>query len=158
MRVDVAPFRGGALELLAQLAHEDVDRTVAARHRVAPDALVDLLALEDAALGAGQQLDELELATGQVDGAAGDERLVLVGADLDLAGHERAGDRRLGTAAAARDGLDAGDDLFGVAGLRDPVVGTQAQAADALRHGRAARADDHRQAGQAGADALELLE
>ena len=55
--VDVAPARRGLLELLAQLAHEHVDRAVAAGHRVAPDALVDLLALEHAALGPGEQLD-----------------------------------------------------------------------------------------------------
>ena len=56
VRVDVAPVRRRLLELLAQLAHEDVDRAVAAGHRVAPDALVDLLALEHAALGRGEQL------------------------------------------------------------------------------------------------------
>ena len=58
------------LELLAQLAHEHVDRAVAAGHRVAPDPLVDLLALEHAALGVGEQLDQLELAPRQVDRAA----------------------------------------------------------------------------------------
>src|SRR4051812_49887061 len=39
--VDVAPARRHPLELLAQLAHEDVDRAVAVHHRVAPHALVD---------------------------------------------------------------------------------------------------------------------
>ena len=94
VRVDVAPVRRRLLELLAQLAHEDVDRAVAAGHRVAPDALVDLLALEHAALGAGQQLDQLELAAGELDRAAVDERLELVGADLELAGRDRAARRR----------------------------------------------------------------
>src|SRR4051812_26506745 len=46
MRVDVPPSRRRLLELLAQLADEHVDRAVAARHRIAPYALVDLLALE----------------------------------------------------------------------------------------------------------------
>ena len=67
VRVDVAPARRGALELLAQLAHEDVDRAVAVDHRVAPHALVDLLALQHLALGLGEQLDELELAAGELD-------------------------------------------------------------------------------------------
>src|SRR4051794_17192033 len=40
VRVDVAPAGRRLLELLAQLAHEDVDRAVAARHRVAPHALI----------------------------------------------------------------------------------------------------------------------
>src|SRR5512134_880040 len=45
MRVDVGPIRRVALELLAKLADEDVDRTVSVNHRVAPDLLVDVLAL-----------------------------------------------------------------------------------------------------------------
>jgi len=118
VRVDVAPLRRGPLELLAQLAHEDVHGAIATGHRVAPDALVDLLAFEHAALGGGQQLDELELAAGQLDRTALDEGLELVGPDLHLAGGE--GDRvaaRLAAPAAAHDGLDAGDDLLRVAGL-----------------------------------------
>src|SRR3954451_17448124 len=90
VRVDVAPGGRGLLELLAQLAHEDVDGAVAARHRVAPHPLVDLLALEHPPLGGGQQLDELELPPRQLDRAPGDERLELVGPDLDLTGRHRA--------------------------------------------------------------------
>src|SRR3712207_3243190 len=124
VRVDVAPLRRHTLELLAQLAHEDVDRAVAAGHGVAPDALVDLLALEHAPVGVGQQLDELELAVREIDGVLADERLVLIGADLDLADHDRLDGRRaLGPAPAADDRLDAGDDLLRMARLRDPVVG-----------------------------------
>ena len=90
VRVDVAPARRRALELLAQLADEDVDRAVAVDHRVAPDPLVDLLALEHLALGLGEQLDQLELAAREVDRPAADEGLELVGADLDLADDDRA--------------------------------------------------------------------
>ena len=78
VRVDVAPARRGPLELLTQLADEDVDRAVTVDHRVAPDPLVDLLALQHLALGLGEQLDELELAARQIDGGAADERLELV--------------------------------------------------------------------------------
>ena len=81
--------RRGLLELLAQLAHEHVDRAVAADHRVAPQPRVDLLALEHAALGRGEQLDQLELAAGEVDAVLADEGLEAVGADLDLAGAAR---------------------------------------------------------------------
>src|SRR3954470_7833329 len=91
VRVDVAPARRRALELLAQLAHEDVDRAVAVDHRVATDALVDLLALEHLALGVGEELDQLELAAREVDRRAGDERLELVRADLQLADRHRRG-------------------------------------------------------------------
>src|SRR4051794_32107574 len=76
--VDVAPARRGALELLPELAHEDVDRAVAVDHRVAPDALVDLLARKDLALGAGQELDQLELAAREVYARRSREGLELI--------------------------------------------------------------------------------
>src|SRR3954452_8585758 len=69
--VDVAPVRRDLLELLAQLAHEDVHRAVAVDHRVAPDALVDLLAGNDLAAEVAEQRDQLELAAGEVHAAAG---------------------------------------------------------------------------------------
>src|SRR5438105_1208812 len=106
VRVDVAPARRGPLELLAELAHEDVDRAVAVSHRVAPDALVDLLALEHLPGGLREQPDQLELAAGEVEGRAPDEGLVLVRPDLHLAHDERGGVRpRLGAAPPAHDGL-----------------------------------------------------
>src|SRR5436190_2169120 len=49
VRVDVAPVGREALDLLAHLPHEDVDRAVAVHHRVAPHVLVDLVALENSA-------------------------------------------------------------------------------------------------------------
>src|SRR5690242_15813223 len=85
MRVDVAPARRGLLELLAQLAHEHIDRAVAADHRVAPQPRVDLLALEHPPVSGGEQLDELELAPGEVEACIADERLESVRANLDLA-------------------------------------------------------------------------
>src|SRR3954452_1244528 len=88
--VDVAPARRGALELLTQLAHEDVDRAVAVDHRVAPHALVDLLARQHLAGSVGEELDELELAPREVHARVRHERLELVGPDLELAGHDRA--------------------------------------------------------------------
>src|SRR3954469_25692976 len=84
--VDVAPAGRGALELLAQLAYEDVDRAVAVDHRIAPHALVDLLAREHLAGGLGEQLEQLELAPREVEALTADERLELVGPDLELAG------------------------------------------------------------------------
>ena len=89
---------------------------------------------------------------------AGHEGLELVGADLELAGHDRAGldARRLGAPAPPRDGLGARDQLLRVAGLGDPVVGAQPQPAHALGHRRAAGADDHAQRRQPLADLLEV--
>src|SRR6478736_2556536 len=158
MRVDVAPIRRRPLELLAQLAHEDVDRTVAARHRVAPDALVDLFAFQHAALGSGQELDELELAAREVDRAVARERLEAIRADLDLAGHDRACRlARLGPAAAAHNGLHARDQLFGVARLGQPVVGSEPQAADTLGDRRLTGADHDPESRQRRAQLLEVF-
>src|SRR5215216_3620231 len=113
VRVNVAPARRRPLQLLPQLAHEDVDRPVAVHHRVAPHSLVDLLALHDLPPRVGEQLDQLELAPREIDADAADERLELVGPDLDLADDERAGvDARLGALAAAHDRLDPRDQLL----------------------------------------------
>ena len=126
-------------------------------HRVAPHALVDLLALQDLTLGLGQQLDELVLASGQLDRDAGHERLELVGADFDLTDHDRGRlDPHVGALAPADDRFDAGDQLFRVAGLGDPVVRAQPQAADALGDRGLAGADDHAQPGQARAELVEI--
>ena len=57
--VDVAPARRDSLELGPQLAHEHVDRTVAAHHRVPPHALVDLLAFEHPSVRPGELPQEL---------------------------------------------------------------------------------------------------
>ena len=98
------------------------------RHRVAPDPLVDRLPLEHLALALGEQLQQLELAPGQVEALAADEGLELVGPDLELAGDQRPA---LGPVRPRRrrrvDGFDPGDRLLGVAGLVDPVVDAEPQ-------------------------------
>ena len=60
-------------------------------HRVPPNPLIDRLALQHLALGFGQQVQQLELAAGEVKAAAADEGLELIGADLELGGDQRAG-------------------------------------------------------------------
>jgi hypothetical protein len=69
-----------ALQFLAQLAHEHVHRAVAVGHRVAPDLLVDVLALDHLAVRLDQQLQQLELAAGEADALAA--RTPGTGADL----------------------------------------------------------------------------
>ena len=106
----------------------------------------------------GEQMQQLELAPRQVDGLPADEGLELVRADLELAGDDRsllvaAG----GALAAPHDGLDARDDLFRVARLRDPVVGAEPQAAHALGDGRLLRADDDAEPGDSFGQPLEEL-
>src|SRR5829696_2682734 len=133
MRMDVGPPRRALGELLSKLADEDVDRAVAVRHRVAPDALIHRFALQHPPGRLGEQLEELELAAGQVDADAADERLELVAADLYLAGDYRAGlDPGSPGPATAGDRFDPRDRLLRVAGLGDPVVDAEPQAADTL--------------------------
>src|SRR3954468_12192389 len=103
MGVDVAPAGRALLQLLTQLADEDVDRAVAVGHRVAPDPLIDRLALEDLVLGVGAQLQQLALTAGQVEAAVADEGLKLTGADLELADDD-GGRLDTGTAATAAAG------------------------------------------------------
>ena len=81
----------------------------------------------------------------------------LVAVDLDLAGDDRldVGSPGARAPAAAHDGLDAGDQLLGVAGLGQPVVGAEAQAPHALGDGGGAGADDDAELGQRPAEALE---
>jgi hypothetical protein len=59
--------------------------------------------------------------------------------------------------AAARNSVDARDELLGVARLGDPIVDSQAQATHTLGDGRLARADDHRQRRELTRHALEIL-
>ena len=125
-------------------------------HRVAPDALVDLLASQHP-VGAREQLQDLELPGGQLEACLADVGLIEVGADRDLA--ERGGgvDRgHLGASVTSHRGLDDADELLGMARLGDPRVGAESQSADALGDRRGTRADDHRQAGQPRTDLLEV--
>src|SRR5262249_4512801 len=126
--VDVAPPRRALLQLLAQLANEDVDRAIAMGHRVTPDPLVDRLALEHLAASGGEQLQELELAAGQVEALTGNEGLELIGPDLELGGDDGASFRLVATAAATPGNcFDPCHRLLGMAGLGNPVVDAEAQ-------------------------------
>src|SRR5690242_7568978 len=79
--VDVAPPRRDELELGPQLAHEHVDRAVAAGHGVAPHALVDVLALEHAPVGGGQLTEQLELLARERCALLADVGVVAIGPD-----------------------------------------------------------------------------
>ena len=65
--------------------------------------------------------------------------------------------RHLGAAVAADRRLDHADQLLGVARLGHPGVGAEPQPADPLGDRRRAGADDHGQAREPRADALEVL-
>ena len=59
-------------------------------HRVAPDPLVDLVALQHLAGVLGEHVQQLELAAGELEALAADVGLEAVGADLQLARDQRA--------------------------------------------------------------------
>ena len=104
-----------------------------------------------------EKLQKLELATREVEALPADEGLELIRADLQLARRPGPGIHAGSTAApAAGDGLDPGHDLFGVAGLGDPVVGAESQPANALGDSRALGADDHAELRQRTAHLLEV--
>src|SRR6201995_3190323 len=118
MGVDVAPARRVFLQLLAQLSDEDVDRAVAVSHRIAPDALIDLLALEHLAARLHEQLQQLELTPREVEAlpAAPTNGGNGPGAPPPPPRHQRpALAAHDGAAAPADDGLHPRDDLLRVA-------------------------------------------
>ena len=71
-------------KLRSELTDEHVNRAIAVRHRVTPDPLIDVVALDDLALGLRQAGEQLELSACQADRRSGYERLELIGADLKL--------------------------------------------------------------------------
>src|SRR4051812_26134071 len=107
-------------------------------HRVAPDSPVDLVALEHLAGVLGEDVEELELAAGELQALAADVGLEAVGPDLQLPRDQRAKVLAgLAAPVAADHGLDPRHHLLRVTGLGDPVVGAEAKSPDALRQGRA---------------------
>ena len=159
MGVDVAPPGRDLLELLAQLAHEHVHRPVAADHRVAPHALVDVLALEHAAVGGRELAQQLELLARQRRALLAGVGVVAVGTDRELAGLDRRLlERQLAGAPPTEHGLDPRQQLLGVARLGHPVVRAGAQALDPLGHRDRPAAHEQREAGQRGCDALDVVE
>ena len=102
-------------------------------------------------------MQQLELAPGQVEAVAGDERLETIGADLELPGEDRRGlDLVAAAAMAPGDRFDPGDRLLGMRRLGDPIVDPEPQAANPLGDGRASGADDDAEIGEQAADPVEV--
>src|SRR4051794_23377682 len=72
------------LELAAQVRHEHLDRVRRRERVVAPDLLEQALARNDDALVAHQELEQLELALGQLDPALAARDLMRVGVELEV--------------------------------------------------------------------------
>src|SRR3954453_11497591 len=84
------PRLAAALELAAQVGHEDLDRVGRRERVVAPDVLEQPLARHDDALVAHQVLQQLELALGQLDDALAAGTLVRGGVQRQVGYAQRA--------------------------------------------------------------------
>ena len=140
-------LRGAAVDLLAQLAHEDVDGAVAVRGAPAPDALEQLVAREHAALVERKCVEESELGRRQVGARAVDVRLDVARVEPELLDQDLvAAPRFLRTRAAAGRRRDARRKLFHREGLHEVVVGAELERVDPVVLGAAGADDDDRRA------------
>src|SRR5207247_11032718 len=103
-----------------------------------------------------KQMQELELAAGELEAASTDESLELIRPDLQLTGGQRA-DVRLdpAAAAAAHHRLEAGDPLLGVTRLAYPLGSAQPQPSPPLGDCRLPGAAHHADPRQHPADTLQ---
>jgi hypothetical protein len=91
VRVDEPALRYRAGQLRPQLVDVHVDGAVLRAQRRAPHGLVELLPRDDAALPPDQRRQQLELAHRQRQGTSLDQREVVVGPDLQIAGAKHLG-------------------------------------------------------------------
>ena len=143
-------MRGAAVELLAQLAHADVDRAVAGAVGDVPDALLQLVAVEHAARLAREREQQPELRRRQlgVDALAvgvEQEGPAPRGVDQQARGADRV-ERfaLLGRARPAQQGLHAGDELAHAERLGEVVVGADLERVHLVVLGAARRDDQDR--------------
>src|SRR4026208_544549 len=112
-RVDEVVPRGATVDLLAQLADEDVDGAVAVRRATPPHALEQLVPRQDPALLPRERVQEPELRRRELRALAVDVRLDVVGVEPKLLDRDRVPAALLGSAhAAAGRRADAGGELF----------------------------------------------
>src|SRR6185312_6536484 len=121
------------------------------------DALVDRLAFEHPFGFESEEVEQLELAPGEVHAAARGEDVVDLRAQLQLAGAEVGAGEGMAGAAGPAGSLDPGEDLGCRRRLGDPVLGSGAQAAQAGGEGAAAGADQDAEAGDLAGDLLEAV-
>ncbi len=132
-----------AIDLLAQLADEDVDGPVAVALAAAPQLLQQLVSADHAAALQRQRVEDAELGRSQPRALAVDVRLHLLGVDAQLLDLDRlAVLAALGSGPSPRGGPDAGDELLHREGLDEVVVRPDLEGVHAVVLG-AAGADDH---------------
>ena len=147
-----------AVDLLAQAAHEHIDRTVAMRLAPPPHFLQQLVARDDATAVERERVEQLELGRRQLGAAAVDERLHLARVDAELLDLDRLAAPFLGGPhAAPRRGADTRDELAHRERLHEIVVGADLECVHAVVLGAARGDDDDRRADPFGACRLDQL-
>ena len=151
--------RGGVvLELLAQAADVDVNGAGVALVVVAPDEVQETVPAVDAAGVFYEELDEVEFARGELDGAAVLACGAAVGVDLEAAAlDDGGGGAGGGHGGPAQQGADAGLELQDVEGLRHIVVRAGLEAQELVRILAAGGEHDDGHGGE-GADLLAGLQ
>ena len=146
------------VDLLAQLAHEDVDRAVAVRRAPAPDPLEQLVAGEHAAHLERERVQQPELGRRQVGALVVDVGLHVLRVEPELLDHDLvAAAGILGARAAARRGADPGHELLHRERLHEVVVGADLERVHAVVLGAARGDDDDRRADALAARLLDHL-
>src|SRR3954447_13391414 len=117
------------LELAAQVGDEDVDRVGRSGRVVAPDLVEEPLAGYDEPVVSHQELEQLELAVGELDLALAAHDLAGVGIEREIADLEGGGSARR---PPAQQSPDPGEQLAALEGLDEVVVGAAVEAVDPI--------------------------
>ncbi len=146
------------VDLLAQLAHEDVDGAVAVRGPATPDPLQQLVAGEHAAHVERERVEQPELGRREVGARAVDVRLHVPRVEAQLLDHDLvAAARVLRPRATAGGRTDPGRELLHRERLHEVVVGADLERMHAIVLGAARGDDDDRRADPLAARLLDHL-
>src|SRR6266545_1822081 len=149
---------GVEIDLLPQLAHEDVDGTVAPIQPPAPDLLKQLVPRQHAALLERQCVEQAELRRSQLHALAVDVGLDAPRVDSKLFDFDPVASLRLLRADAAADcNAHAHDQLLHRERLHEVVVGPDLEGVDAILLAAAGADDDDRRSDAFAAGSLDQL-
>src|ERR1039458_6363099 len=129
---DCADELAAALQLLAQMTDVHIEKAIVGCGFALEESPGDLFAGDDAAGGAHEHFEEIELKRGGLDGRVGDPGLAGGGVDLNVPDGDHCGGLPVRGIGAAENCADAGEEFVGVEGLGKIVVGTSVEANDAI--------------------------